>query len=104
MELDEVKRSLETRLSQLCVRVSKIESDLRAPTSQDWQERASELENDEVLERLNETERREVEEIRAALVRIREGKYMICSRCGDQIAPARMEALPYTSMCISCAT
>jgi DnaK suppressor protein len=104
MDLDEVKRSLEKRLADLGARVSKIESDLRDPGSKDSEERAAEVENDEVLERLNESERREIEELRAALVRIREGTYSTCSSCGNEIAAKRLQALPCTNVCVSCAS
>ena len=104
MDLKEAKRALEDRLSMLGVRVTRIESDLRNPGSRDWTDRASEKENEEVLERLNASERVEIEQIRAALVRIREGTYGECAQCGDPIAPKRLEALPYTNTCIECAT
>ncbi|HEX9813712.1 MAG TPA: TraR/DksA family transcriptional regulator [Myxococcota bacterium] len=103
MDLEKAKQSLEDRLLKLGVRVSKIESDLRNPGSRDWTDRASEKENEEVLEQLNATERVEIDKIRAALVRIREGTYADCAECGDPIAPGRLEALPYTSLCIDCA-
>ena len=57
----------------------------------------------EVLERLSESEHREIEELRAALVRVREGTYTTCSSCGDEIASKRLEALPCTSLCVACA-
>jgi RNA polymerase-binding protein DksA len=104
MDLEEAKRALENRLAELGVRVSRIESDLRNPGSSDWTDRASEKENEEVLERLNASERVEIEQIRAALARIREGTYGECAQCGDPIAPKRLEALPYTNTCIECAT
>ncbi|MBW2693583.1 MAG: TraR/DksA family transcriptional regulator [Deltaproteobacteria bacterium] len=104
MDLEEAKQSLEDRLSNLGVRVSKIEADLRNPGSRDWTDRASEKENEEVLEKLNTSERVEIEQIREALVRIREGTYGNCSQCGDPIAPKRLEALPYTDSCIGCAS
>ena len=103
MDLEERRRSLEQRLSELVTRVGRMESTLRDPGSKDWQERATELENDEVLERLSEAERREMHEIRAALARIRDGSYAVCARCGGEIAARRLEALPYTSCCVGCA-
>lgn len=103
MNLDDARRTLEERLSALTQRVSRIQSHLRDPGSKDSQERATETENEEVLERLDETERGEIEAIRAALRRIDEGTYGACSSCGDEIAPRRLEALPYTSVCVSCA-
>jgi len=101
--LDEVKRSLEEKLAVLTGRLSKIEANLRNPGSQDWEDRAIEAENEEVLEHLDEAERTEVEAIRAALERIERGTYGICSKCEEEIAPKRLEILPYTTLCVSCA-
>jgi DnaK suppressor protein len=42
-------------------------------------------------------------EIDAALKRIDDGTYGTCSTCGEQIAPARLEAYPWGSLCIDCA-
>ena len=104
MDLEKLEQSLEGRLSKLTARVSKIESDLRKPGSKDWQDRATEKQNEEVLEHLSAVERAEIEDIRAALIRIREGSYTLCSKCGGVIMPKRLEALPYTNLCIACAS
>ena len=103
MNLDDVKRSLEQRLDTLTGRLSLIDSELRTPGSSDSQDRAIESENREVLEKLSESERQEIQAIRAALGRIREGTYTECSSCGQEIPPQRLEAVPYTSLCVSCA-
>jgi RNA polymerase-binding protein DksA len=42
-------------------------------------------------------------EIDAALKRIEEGTYGICTNCGTQIAEERVEALPWATLCIDCA-
>ncbi len=39
-------------------------------------------------------------DIDRALVRLDEGKYGICERCGKAIAPERLEALPFVTLCI----
>jgi RNA polymerase-binding transcription factor DksA len=103
VDLEERRRSLEERLAELVDRVGRMESTLRDPGSKDWQERATEVENDEVLERLSEAERGEIAAIRTALARIRDGSYSVCARCGGEIAPRRLEALPDTSLCVGCA-
>jgi DnaK suppressor protein len=103
MDLETAKQSLEDRLSKLTARVSKIEADLRKPGSNDWQDRASEKQNEEVLEHLSTAERAEIDDIRSALVRTEEGTYTRCIKCGDAIASKRLEALPYTNTCIACA-
>ncbi len=43
-----------------------------------------------------------VEEIDAALEKMANGKYGICENCGQLIAKARLEALPYARLCIAC--
>ncbi len=39
-----------------------------------------------------------------ALARIEEGGYGLCERCGESIPIARLDALPYTVLCVSCAS
>ena len=43
-----------------------------------------------------------VDQITAALNRIFAGTYGRCVRCGNQIAPARLEVLPSAAACIEC--
>jgi DnaK suppressor protein len=43
-----------------------------------------------------------VEEIDAALQKIGRGTYGICEGCGETIAAARLEALPYARLCVAC--
>ena len=52
---------------------------------------------------LEENSEHVLEEIEAALKRIEEGTYGICTNCGTQIAEARLEALPWATLCIDCA-
>ena len=41
-------------------------------------------------------------QIDAALARIEDGTYGTCSNCGREIAPERLEAYPWASLCIDC--
>ena len=41
-------------------------------------------------------------EIREALQRIYDGTYGVCENCGNPIARARLEAVPYVRLCVSC--
>ena len=103
-DYDEVRTALEGRLAKLTQRVDEIEQDLRKPQNPDWQERAVERENDEVLERLDRSGLQEVEQIQTALGRIDDGTYGVCTGCGEPIGGKRLEAVPYVSTCITCAT
>jgi RNA polymerase-binding protein DksA len=52
---------------------------------------------------LADNEEQLLEEIDAALGRIDDGTYGICTNCGKPIAEERLEALPWASLCIDCA-
>lgn len=43
-------------------------------------------------------------EIEAALERIEDGTYGICEECGVKIPKKRLNALPFASMCVKCAS
>ncbi len=43
-------------------------------------------------------------EVEAAIARLGDGTYGHCERCGQQIAPARLEAMPAARRCITCAS
>jgi RNA polymerase-binding protein DksA len=51
---------------------------------------------------LEENEERLLEAIDAALTRIDDGTYGICSACGQPVGEERLEALPWTTQCIDC--
>src|SRR5215212_5518628 len=52
-----------------------------------------------VVDSLNASEER----IERALAKLDDGTYGICDRCGNEIAPARMEAAPESVLCVKCA-
>lgn len=97
------RAALLKRLAELDVRLHAIEDELDAPHSKDWEESAVEREGDEVLEQLGQSGQDEIARIRAALQRIREGEYGYCARCGDDISPERLDVLPDTPLCKTCA-
>ena len=68
----------------------------------DWQERATQLENDEVLEELDEMTLEEIRQIRMALRRMENGSYGICSTCGRPIGTKRLAAVPSALTCVAC--
>ena len=41
-------------------------------------------------------------DVQRALAKIESGTYGICERCGQPIAPERLEALPWATLCIDC--
>lgn len=51
---------------------------------------------------LEATDGRLLAAIDAALARIEDGTYGTCVNCGAQIAPERLEAMPWATLCIDC--
>ncbi len=42
-------------------------------------------------------------QVKDALARFEQGTYGVCTRCGQSIDMARLDAIPYTALCITCA-
>jgi len=90
--------------AEVTKRMKSIDRDIRhEDMSADWSEQATERENDEVLQSLGNAADEELAMIKAALQRIEDGNYFFCSNCGDDIPEARLQLLPYSSLCVSCA-
>ena len=103
MDIKAAETQLREKLAEEVKRLETIETRLRSTHSASFGEQAIEREGDEVDERMEETIIHEIEMIRAALERIEAGNYESCSSCGEPINEARLEALPYTTLCINCA-
>lgn len=52
--------------------------------------------------KLKQTDAKILQAIEEALYRMERGTYGICRDCGDPIAAARLEAIPWTRVCITC--
>lgn len=98
------KKQLETRLTELNARLHGIEGVLDEEPSHDAEDRASEREDDEVLESLGNSGLKEIQMIEAALGRIDDGSYGDCAKCGEEILPERLDLLPYAPLCRKCAS
>jgi DnaK suppressor protein len=36
--------------------------------------------------------------------KLAEGTYGVCDRCGEEIGDARLEALPWATLCVTCSS
>ena len=52
--------------------------------------------------KLKQTDAKILQAIEEALVRMDKGTYGVCRDCGDPIAAARLQAIPWTRVCIKC--
>jgi DnaK suppressor protein len=76
--------------------------ELRAQTAGDVVDAALDSAQDEISSQLAEVESRELASIENALRRMKEGKFGVCEGCGNHIPMARLNALPYATLCIEC--
>lgn len=51
---------------------------------------------------MGERDRELLRQVDAALDRIDEGSFGQCEECGDEIEVARLEAMPYATLCVDC--
>lgn len=99
----EQKAWLTKRRAALVGELQDIEDQLDDEPPKDWEDRASERQGDEVLETRGAHDATEIRQIDAALVRVDEGTYGECVKCGSDISSERLAALPATPFCKDCA-
>jgi DnaK suppressor protein len=63
---------------------------------------ASDARDKEISLILTDRDRDKLQAINDALARIDEGSYGVCESCESDIAEGRLEALPFTRLCINC--
>jgi DnaK suppressor protein len=76
--------------------------DLDARSGGDLVDFALDSVQDEITSQLIEVESRELARIEKALEKMQAGTYGICEECGCEIPLARLQALPYATLCIRC--
>ena len=70
--------------------------------SGDWIDQSSQESDLHVRLALKQTDSKLLRAIEEAIYRIDQGTYGICMECENEIAPARLEAVPWTRVCIEC--
>lgn len=104
--LADIKAKLESERSRLTGLLERTHAHLHRsePVSADFAEQATETENDEVVEALDRDGHIELQQIKAALIRIEQGRYGQCLACQAQIQDARLLTIPETAFCVDCAS
>jgi DnaK suppressor protein len=70
--------------------------------SGDWIDQSSQESEIHVRLALKQTDSKVLRAIEEAILRLDHGTYGICMDCEEEIAPARLEAVPWTRVCIAC--
>ncbi|PHY03416.1 MAG: molecular chaperone DnaK [Planctomycetaceae bacterium] len=76
--------------------------ELRSESPGDVIDAALDSTQDEISSQLAEVESRELASIENALQQMQIGRYGVCEICNSKIPMARLNALPYATMCIAC--
>jgi DnaK suppressor protein len=103
-----LKKMREKLLEMRAQLLRNVQSDLQEGREQtkdegmDTYDIASDARDREISLILNDRDRDKALAIDDALARIDEGSYGVCDSCESDIAEARLEALPFTRLCVSC--
>jgi RNA polymerase-binding transcription factor DksA len=84
-------------------RITAIERDLSQKAEADSAEQVTQRENDDVLRSLKLEAEIEHRRVLAALDRSNKGSYGACTRCGETVEAARLDAMPQAESCVRCA-
>ena len=103
-EYDGIIERLRLRKAEIENRLGKVETSMRKTYAKDWEEQSIERETDEVVDALDGTPRTELNQVNTALARVDKNEYGVCAVCDEPIPVARLEALPYTDRCVTCAS
>ena len=100
---DALRAELQAKKEELSARLERITANLQRGFDADSKEMAKELEDSEVVDALGNEAREEIIKISAALARLDNGRYGICSGCAEPIEADRIKVYPYADECIDCA-
>ncbi len=100
-EHEAIKRILETKHQELVVELGAYEGIRIVRTADEFDECRLAVDRELAtvdLERRSALKR----QIADALARLGNGEYGVCLRCGAEIAPARLNSVPWTPYCLRC--
>jgi DnaK suppressor protein len=98
-----LQKTLLARRNELRKRLGRDLDDLNVNgMASDTADAAFDAGTEEISSQLAEMESSELVQIERALQRIKQGSYGICEGCGCKIPMLRLNALPYTTLCIKC--
>lgn len=100
---DALRAQLQAKKRELSARLERITANVQRGFNADSKEMAKELEDSEVVDALGNEAREEIAKISAALVRLDNGRYGVCSECAEPIEADRIRANPTADECIDCA-
>jgi DnaK suppressor protein len=103
VELNKYRELLEKRRDEiLASQPARTPASEPGSKSGDWIDQSSQESDMHVRLALQQTDAKLLRAIEEALNRIDQGTYGICMDCEEEIKPLRLEAVPWTRVCINC--
>ncbi|MFZ0173622.1 MAG: TraR/DksA C4-type zinc finger protein [Acidimicrobiales bacterium] len=104
---EETAATLQAHKAELAAEVKALAEPIRAPGVQmQFGKRAGDHTSDAVMQMERSVAAEQLQrvssEIDRALEKLANGTYGLCDACGDEIAPERLEILPWATRCITC--
>lgn len=103
-----LKKSRETLEAMRAQMLRNVKQELQEGRDQnkdegmDTYDLASDARDREISHILTDRDRGKLEAIDEALSRVDDGSYGLCEDCGAEIAEGRLQALPFTRLCVTC--
>jgi len=103
-----LKKARETLESMRAQMLKNVQQELQEGRDQnkdegmDTYDLASDARDREISHILNDRDRGKLEAIDEALARVDDGTYGLCEDCEAEIAEGRLQALPFTRLCVTC--
>jgi len=102
-DTEQVREKLLAIKAELQKRIDRIHDHARNPLNADSAEQAAELGNVQVVAEIESEAMQELTDIENALHRLAAGSYGVCTSCGEDISPERLDVRPACSECVDCA-
>jgi len=103
-----LKKARETLESMRAQMLKNVQQEIQEGRDQnkdegmDTYDLASDARDREISHILTDRDRGKLEAIDEALSRVDDNSYGLCEDCGAEIAEGRLEALPFTRLCVTC--
>lgn len=106
LPVEDIRKKLLTQRRTLFRQAAQTEDELlwlETDVESEVQERGQGEKMVQLLDRLDERMKAEIESIDRALVKLGTARYGKCEQCGRDIPQSRLEALPAAALCMACA-
>lgn len=104
--MDTYRKVLEQLREELLTRTDRTFRHLHEKServSANFSDQSQELSNEDVVRHLDADGRKALRLVEKALERVDDDTFGVCTVCGSDIQPRRLNAIPYTPYCVQCA-